>query len=177
MVLGLLLFLSLKAHGAVTPIDLSNFSQEPKTIYYGQLGFKIHAEDTDWYQISSHMIKSKTIQAEYRSLDDQNPGRLTVRSESLKKDLTLSEYIRRSSKDYRRFGFKILDIRPLAINNHKSFVLDLEKEDSELQTRQILFKKNNNVIILTCTGQRTKFQSDLKACNQIARNFDWVKSK
>lgn len=161
---------------SIGPVDLGNLSEEPRTTYFGQLGFKINSENTDWYQVSSGKLKSKTVQAEYRSLDDSNPGRLTIRSESLKKNLTLAEYIRRSAKDYRRFGFKILDLRPLVINQNKAFVLDLDKEDSELQTRQILFKKNNKVIILTCTGHKIKFQSDIKSCNQIARNFEWTKT-
>lgn len=175
IILNLILLSFFSSHASIAPVDLLELSKEPKTIYYGQLGFKIHADNTDWYQMPSHLLKSKTIQAEYRSLDDENPGRLTIRSESLKKNISLAEYIRRSIKDYRRFGFKILDVRPLTINANSSFVLDLEKSDSEKQTRQILFKKKNNVIILTCTGHRGKFQSDLKSCNQIARNFNWVK--
>lgn len=161
---------------AIAPLDFKDFAKDSKTIYFGDKGFKIHAENTNWYQVSSHKIKSKTVQAEYRSLDEENPGRLTIRSESLKKNLSLAEYIRRSAKEYRRFGFKILEIRPLAINTHRAFVLDLDKDDSDLQTRQILFKRKNDVIILTCTGNRIKFQTDLKSCNQIARNFSWTQS-
>lgn len=173
-VLNLAFIFLLNAEASIAPMDFSELSEEPKTVYFGQLGFKIHAENTDWYQVSSANLKSKTVQAEYRSLDEEFPGRMTVRSESLKKDLSLAEYIRQAAKDYRRFGFKILDIRSLNVNQNRAFVLDLDKEDSDLQTRQILFKKQNNVIILTCTGHRMKFQSDLKSCNQIARNFSWT---
>jgi hypothetical protein len=175
IILFITFFLQL-SQASIGTIDISDLSDEPSTSYFGQLGFKINAQSTEWYQVSSEKLKSKTVQAEYRSLDDSNPGRLTVRSESLNKSLSLAEYIRRSAKDYRRFGFKILDLRPLTINQNKAFVLDLDKEDSELQTRQILFKKNNKVIILTCTGHKIKFQTDLKSCNQIARNFEWTKS-
>jgi hypothetical protein len=172
----LVILLNFKAMAGIAPLDLSEISDEPKSVYFGELGFKIHADETTWYQVSSHKLKSKTVQAEYRSLDEDSPGRLTVRSESLEKNLSLAEYIRRSSKDYRRFGFKILDIRPLQLNSVRAYVLDLDKEDSDLQTRQILFKKQKDIIILTCTGKRLKFQSDLKSCNQIARNFSWTQN-
>lgn len=172
-----LLFLDIPfALGTISPLSFSDLVQEPKTIYFGELGFEIHADNTDWYQIPADKIKSKTVQAEFRSLDEKQPGRLTIRSESLRRNLRLSEYIRRSAKDYRRFGFKVLDLRPLIINKNRAYVLDLTKEDSLLQTRQILFKRKSNIVILTCTGDRIKFQSDLKDCNQIARNFKWTAS-
>lgn len=174
--LNLLFLLHFNASAGIAPLDLSEIVDEPKSVYFGELGFKIHAEETNWYQVSSHKLKSKTVQAEYRSLDEEAPGRLTVRSESLEKNLSLAEYIRRSSKDYRRFGFRVLDIRPLKLNGNRAYVLDLDKEDSDLQTRQILLKKQKDIIILTCTGNRLKFQTDLKSCNQIARNFSWTKN-
>ncbi len=159
----------------IPPFEVTNLAEELKGIYFGDLNYLIHAENTDWFQIDSSKIKSKTIKTEYRSLDDQSPSKLTVRSESLKKNVMLSQYIKKSVKDYRRFGFKVLDLRPLKINQNNAFVLDLDKIDDDLQTRQILFKKNQNIIILTCTGHRFKFQNDLNTCNQIARNFKWIK--
>ncbi len=172
--LKLFIFYIQLASGTTPPLNFSDLAREPKTVYFGDLNFKIHADNTDWYQIPADKIKSKTVQAEFRSLDELQPGRLTVRSESIKKNLRLSEYIRRSAKDYRRFGFKVLDLRPLVINKNQAFLLDLTKEDSLLQTRQILFKQKSNIVILTCTGDQVKFQSDLKSCNQIARNFKWT---
>ncbi len=174
-ILKILFLWTLNVEASIAPIDLSQINDEPKSIYFGELGYKIHAENTDWYQVASHLLKSKTVQAEYRSLDEEAPSRLTVRSETLNKNLSLPEYIRRSSKDYRRFGFKILNTRPINIGPYKAYVLDLDKLDSDFQSRQILFKRNSDVIILTCTGNRIKFQSDIKSCNQIARNFTWVK--
>lgn len=159
---------------SIPPFTVSNLMQNHKGIYFGDQGFIIHTENTDWFQLDTSKIKSKSVKTEYRSLDDQNPTKLTVRSESLKKKLSLSQYVKKSVKDYRRFGFKILDLRPLKINNYNAIVLDLDKTEDDLQSRQILFKRNNNVVILTCTGHRFKFQSDLNSCNQIVRNFKWI---
>lgn len=159
---------------SIPPFTVSNLMQNHKGIYFGEQGFIIHTENTNWFQLDTSKIKSKSVKTEYRSLDDQNPTKLTVRSESLKKKLTLSQYVKKSVKDYRRYGFKILDLRPLKINNYNAIVLDLDKTEDDLQSRQILFKRNNNVVILTCTGHRFKFQSDLNSCNQIVRNFKWI---
>lgn len=148
---------------------------QKRGLYFGEQGFIIHIENTPWFQLDSSKIKSKTINAEYQSLDDENPTKMTVRAEQLNKKLQLHQYIKKSVKDYRRFGFKILDLRPIKINQYNAFIIDLNKIDDDLQLRQILFTKNQNVVILTCTGHRFKFQKDLTSCNQIARNFSWIK--
>ncbi len=172
--LGILILSHNLAFGSIPPFTISDIMQNHKGTYFGEQGYLIHTDNTNWFQLDSSKVKSKSVKAEYRSLDDQNPSKLTVRAESLKKKLSLSQYVKKSVKDYRRFGFKILDLRPLKINQYNAIVLDLDKTEDDLQSRQILFKKNNNIVILTCTGHRFKFQIDLNSCNQIARNFQWV---
>lgn len=159
---------------SVDALKISDFIKSEKPgLYFADENFSIHTEKTNWFQLDPLKIKSKFIKTEYHSLDINDVGKLTVRIDKTNKNYSLKRYLRSSLKDYNRFGFKILETRSLALNNNQALILDLKKNSSQIQTRQILFKKENTVVILTCSGHENSFQSHLKDCNQIARNFNW----
>lgn len=158
---------------SATPMAL-NVSQllesEDSHVYFGSENFKISTEDTDWIRLPS--TNSSSILTQFVNPDTQ--AKLTVRSEKLKQKLSLKGYVTRSLRDYNRFGFEILAQRPLKINDQAAFLLDLKQNRSPIQLRQVLYKKDKDVIILTCSSHHDSFKQELKNCNQIYRNFKWL---
>lgn len=170
-----LLFFAQNLFANIGAIEINEILPEKKNgLFFGDKNFSIHASNTQWFQVSAPEITSPHVKVEYRSTEEEHPGRLTLRVDQTKKKYKLYQYLKKSIKDYKRFGFHILEARPVEINHMDSFVIDLKQKVSDVQTRQIFFKKADTVVILTCTGHKTSFQTHLKACNQIARNFQWT---
>lgn len=172
-----LVFLTLGGAGyaQATPTAL-NISQllnsQEKDIYFGNENFQISSADTDWMMMPAP--ESSSVQTQFINPKTSSKAKLTVRSEVLDQDLPLMSYIGRSIRDYNRFGFEILSQRPLKINDQAAYLVDLKQNDSPIQVRQVLFKKDKTVVILTCSSHQESFKQELKACNQIYRNFKWL---
>ena len=173
--LAVLWYWSPQIVAAPIPVTSSSFvisSQSGKFI--SEHGFSIHADKTDWIQ-TAPPADNPFIAILYRSRSTHLgvQAGLTVRVEELEKAPTLKSYVKRWLKDYPRFGFQILDSKPMKISQQKAFLLDLVNKATSKQLRQVVFLKNKTAVILTCRDHRESFQETVATCNQIISHFRW----
>ena len=172
------ILISFQTQASLSPLRINDILPKNKPgLFFGNENFSIHSGQTKWLQVDSSLIKPKKVKVEYRSPDKKSPTRLTLRTDKTKKKYSILQYLKKSIHDYRRFGMKIIKSRSVQINSNRAHILDLKQEAYDLYNRQIFFKKDEVVIILTCTGRKSKFQIDIKSCNQIAKNFEWLTEK
>ena len=172
---SLLTFFLPPSEASISPLKINDLLSENKPgFFFGNEQFSIHSGQTQWLQVDSSLIKSKHVKVEYKSPDKQFPARLTLRTDRTKKIYKPHQYLKKYIHDYRRFGMKIIKSRSVKINSHRAYIIDLKQDNYDLYNRQIFFKRDEVVIILTCTGRKNKFQIDIKSCNQIAKNFKWL---
>ncbi len=156
-----------------TALNISELlGTQEQDIYFGKDDFQISPAHTDWLMVPTP--ENSSVQTQFINPKSSSQAKMTVRSETLEQDLSLLKYIGRSVRDYNRFGFEILSQRPLKINNQSAYLVDLKQNGSPIQLRQVLFKKDKTVVILTCSSHQESFKQELKACNQIYRNFKWL---
>jgi hypothetical protein len=86
--------------------------------FISERGFSIHAEKTDWIH-SASPPDNPNIAALYRSKTTHKgvQAGLTIRVDDLQIKQSLKNYVKQWLKDYPRFGFDILNSKPIRINN------------------------------------------------------------
>lgn len=165
---------ALASSAAPSALDISKLlNTEENDVYFSDQNFKISPSNTEWMMVPVSK-SSSSVQAQFVNPKQNSQAKMTVRSETLNTDMALQSYVGRSVRDYNRFGFEILAQRPLKINDQPAYLVDLKQNDSPIQLRQILFKNKKSVVILTCSSHQDSFKQELKACNQIYRNFRWL---
>lgn len=158
---------------APSALNISSLlSDEEGDIYFSDDNFQISPAKTDWLMLTAS--EHSSVQTQFINPKNNSQAKMTVRSETLERNISLLAYVGRSSRDYNRFGFEVLSQRPLKINGQAAYLVDLKQNDSPIQLRQVLFKKDKTVVILTCSSHQESFKQELKACNQIYRNFKWL---
>jgi hypothetical protein len=143
--------------------------------FYSSKGFLMDAGNTAWIQ-STPPKNIPSLVAVYKSpipIDGQQPA-LTVRVDSLRQNLSLKSYVKRWMQDYSRFGFDVLTAKPIKINQHSAFLLDIISRETHKQLRQVVLLKEKTAVILTCRDQRETFPKTVQDCNQIIKTFQWT---
>lgn len=139
-------------------------------LFWLRQGFQLKTPSLDWQMGSP----DSDDENEVRFLRASKPGAsVSVRSETLKTELTLENYSKRWMKDYSNYGFDLLGTQTFIQSGTKALVVDLIHKKSQLQMRQVLFLKNKRVVILTCRDEQKSFEQTLSGCNQISKSFQW----
>jgi hypothetical protein len=160
---------------APMPVTSSSFLiQSNRGVFYSNSGFRLTSEGTDW--VHSSPESNPFIVSEYRAprLLFGVQSAVTVRVNKLKHATTLKKYVKDWVKDYPKFGLDILSSKPILVNKQLAFLVDTKNKNSKRQLRQIVFLKNKVAVIMTCRSHVKSFNSILKSCNQIFRNFSWT---
>ncbi len=171
------LLLSIPALAAPIPGTTSSEVVKPQLgIYRSPLGFEISSQQTDWLP-TNVPDASKFIETLYRSPNKvyDTRGTLTVRVDKLKNPVSLKQYMSRWSKEYPRFGYNVQRNKPFKLGKNLGYVVDLVNQEKKRQIRQVVYKKNDTAVILTCRDHVLNFKESLKACNRIIRSFAWNK--
>lgn len=173
---GLIIFFSSMVGAAPIPVTSSSeFIGSDRGLFHSPLGFTIDAHKTTWI-LEPPQKKNPYVVTMYRAPQTQNgiQAALTVRVDQMKRKMSLKRYVKSWIKDYPRFGFKILSAKPIKVKSQKAFLIDLINQDNQKQLRQVLFRKKEDVVILSCRDHKDNFLKTLKSCNQIIRNFHWM---
>lgn len=175
--ISIIIFSGFASLAFAAPIPLTGSSMllnEKPGIYRSPLGFHIDAARTGWKQFQPNE-ENKFLATVYRSEEADNgvQAALTVRVDSIDKNEDLDVYTKKWMKDYPRLGFNILASKKVRVGNQVGFLIDLINRDNNIQLRQLLFVKNENVVNLTCRDHYKQFNDTLKSCNEIFRTFTW----
>jgi hypothetical protein len=90
---------------------------------------------------------------------------------------SLESWSKQWIRDYSSLGFDILGSRFFQQNGQRGLVIDTLHRKSSLKSRQVLFKKNSRVSILTCTAPKTVMEKYLEACNQLTKSFRFASQR
>ncbi len=174
----ILLLVAMTTYSFAAPIPATSSSMlvsKHRGLYISKHNFKIHADNTLWENTGSP-IENSNILTVFQEPQQNKIFRagLTVRTDQLKKRMSLTKYMNKWKKDYIRFGFNILKHKKVKINNQSAFLLDLYNSNSKRQLRQLVFLKGKRSVILTCRGEKENFKTTVKSCNTIFKNFQWL---
>ena len=98
---------------------------------------------------------------------------LTVRVDQLEKKMEISQYVKRWTKEYPKFGFDVKGSKKFAMNGQNGYVVDLVNTSKKRQLRQVIFMKENKAVLLTCRDHISSFKSSLNECNKMIKSFKW----
>lgn len=148
-----------------------------KKIFFSPLGFKINAQDTHWEhtKVDSKNSSITTLYREPYKPEKEQRALLTVRTDQLKKKISLSQYVRKWLHEYPHYGFEILKTKKIKLKGIKGFLVEVtNKNKDKKQIRQIVFLKDKVAVTLSCIDQQNTFKKSLKSCNKIIRSFRWT---
>ena len=138
-------------------------------------GFEIHTEKTDWVQAASPTsIKNLVVWYKAPESDVNQQAGLTVRADKFDKPISPPKYMKHWRSDYSRFGFNILRMQPLNQNGNKGYLVELSHAATKKQIRQVIYFKDQIVVTMACRDDIKSFESTVKNCNQLFKNFAWL---
>jgi hypothetical protein len=143
-------------------------------VYKSPQGFEIQTASTDWIQTNPPK-NSRYIATMFRSPKEKNKMRatLTVRVDQLEKQMEISQYVKRWTKEYPKFGFDVKGTKKFAMNGQNGYVVDLVNTSKKRQLRQVIFMKEKKAVLLTCRDHISSFKSSLNECNKMIKSFKW----
>ena len=143
-------------------------------VYKSDFGFEIQAGKTSWVQ-TEPPEKSRFIETIYRSPIMRNNihASLTVRVDNMKDKTDLKSYVKRWVKEYPKYGYDVLGSQPFKNGAQWGYVIDLINPAKNRQIRQVIHLSENVAVIITCRDHSATFNTSLKECNKITKNFRW----
>lgn len=156
------------------PATSSSALTEPENGFYFQhKGFNLKTAGTDWIPMASpNSGLLDTIRL--GSKDTQKTGTLSVRTDKVSKNVSLSLYAKKWMRDYPSYGFEVLSAKNFQLNGSPALVVDMLSRTKNKQLRQVISKNEDQVAILTCMDSRDTFKVSIESCNQIIKTFSWL---
>jgi len=157
------------------PIPGGSNKVKPKLgVYQSPQGFAMQTAGSDWIQ-SGPPKNTRYIATMFRSPTVKNNMRatLTVRVDQLAKNTELSQYVKRWTKEYPKFGFDVKGSKKFAMNGNEGYVIDLVNPAKKRQLRQVIYMKDKKAVLLTCRDHISTFKDSLAECNKMIKTFKW----
>jgi len=147
-----------------------------KGFFFASKGFTLAAPSTWKFEKSPENREGLTEQDEFAviySYPTIPTLRLSLKTDSLKTNMTVEAYAKKWMKDYTSYGFDVLGAKTFTSNQTKGLVVDLLQRKQGTQLRQVIFVKNKTAVTLTCLDQQKTFNAHIQTCNEIVRTFSW----
>ncbi len=143
-------------------------------VYKSPQGFEMQTASTSWIQTAPPK-NTRYIATMFRSPVVKNNMRatLTVRVDQLEKSMEISQYVKRWTKEYPKFGFDVKGSKKFAMNGQNGYVVDLVNTSKKRQLRQVIFMKDKKAVLLTCRDHVDSFKTALNECNKMIKTFKW----
>jgi hypothetical protein len=143
--------------------------------------FTLNSEGTQWvstshptediYKFIPKINPSNNQAQNKKSVSEQ--ASMSVRSHKINAKYNLESYAKSWVKEYSQYGFDVLGSRPFEQVGFNGLVIDLIHKKKSKQLRQVLFEKDKQVVVFTCTDEMTSFSQSIQSCNQIIQSFRW----
>ncbi len=171
----LLLSVVISSTAFAAPIPGGTSKTKPSLgVYKSPQGFAIQTAGTDWIQASPPK-NTRYIATMFRSPVMKNNMRatLTVRVDELNKPIELSQYVKRWTKEYPKFGFDVKGSKKFKMASNEGYVVDLVNPSKKRQLRQVIFMQDQKAVLLTCRDHISTFKDSLAECNKMIKSFKW----
>lgn len=144
-------------------------------IHKSKFGFEIMAQNTPWIKTNPPK-KSRFIEAIYRSPIERNNVRasLSVRVDNMSHPTSIKKYVKRWIKEYPKYGYDVLGSKGFKSGDKVGYVIDLVNSRKKRQLRQVIYLNKQTAVLMTCRDHTSSFNSSLKECNNIIKNFKWL---
>lgn len=168
VVFVLSLLFSIQAFSSVAPgMAGSIISQFKSGIFMTPQGFQVVLPENASWEIQPIVDKK------FSWLKKNTQATASLVSEDIKSDLAIEQFARRWTKNFMSYGFEILGMQDVKINQQPSVIIDLLHRKEPKQVRQILFLKEKKLVVITCSDEKAQFQNSLNDCNLLAQGFYW----
>lgn len=143
-------------------------------------GFTVKTSGTEW-NLNSDLSAADSSDASDFALvfnlkEPTLTGLMKITTAHLKKKMSNDEYGKLWIGEFSSLGFEILGSQNFSSENKADgLVLDMLHKKSKKRLRQAFFIKDKEVVLLTCEDGVDRFQSTLKECNQMIKNFSWIR--
>jgi hypothetical protein len=174
LLLSVLFFLDL-AQAAPIPMSSSSRAISPFWgLFLSDKGFSVDGRASRW-EIADPPADSLNVLALFKSptKGTARPATMSVRVDDNTQRLQPQKYIKGWLLLYHRLGLDVKGHQPFLQNGETGYVLDVVDRGLSVQSRQALFFRGSQVVILTCTDAKAQFVDSLATCNQIIRTFKW----
>lgn len=147
-------------------------------LFYSARGFTLSAP-AEWtidskFKDLENNDSTNANEIEIAYLNPRLPNsRVSVKTNTLKSELSLEAYAKKWMKDYSSYGFDVLGAKTFFSNSAKGLVVDLVHRKQGQQLRQVIFLKKKTAVTLTCLDKIENFDASLTTCNQILKTFAW----
>jgi hypothetical protein len=175
-ILSLIFLISNVAVAAPHPATSTSVLTNPQQgLYFQSQGFNLRTLGTDWLptpQNKDSMFESVRFTPKGTM---ESTASLSVRTDVLSKQSNLENYAKKWMRDYPSYGFEVLGAKSFAVAGGPGLVVDMVQRSKSKQIRQVILQRGQHVAILTCLDNQSTFQKTLISCNQLVKNFEWVK--
>jgi hypothetical protein len=166
------------AHAAPIPMTSSSKAVSPLWgMFRSELGFRVDGRDSGW-KISEGPEDNEKMLAIFKGPSEgrEKPPIFTVRVDQNNSKQKSKDYVKSWLLFYDRLGIQVLGHQPFNHNGENGYVLDLLNTNLKTQSRQALYFRGTQVVVLTCSDETKVFNTSLPVCNKLIKSFNWEAS-
>ena len=135
---------------------------------FSQMGFQISKIPADWNLKSPLSNESKNLEIGYATQTV-----LSFNSEKVSPKTDLEKYVRQYLRDYNQYGFEVIGLQSLKQSPLNSVIVDLSQKNRSTRSRQVFYKKDDQIVMATCLDSFEKFDKTILQCNAILETYQW----
>ena len=172
MTLLLQLIFIFNAKAAVHPLTSSSLvNQVNFGTAFSQMGFQVQNFPNTWILKKPLTANSSTI--EIGSSDSSVKSLLSFHTETVSPKTDLEKYVRQYLRDYNQYGFEVVGLQSLKQTSLNSVIVDLNQKNKATRSRQVFYKKNDKIVMITCLDNFEQFSKTILLCNSVLNTFQW----
>lgn len=169
LVLSSLFFSTSQA--AIMPLTGSSLVNQPQSsTALSQMGFQIKNIPTGWNY--KNPVSADLAVLELRPDITNSKAVLSFRTETVSEKTDLEKYVRQYLRDYNQYGFEVTGLQSVK-SNLNSVVVDLNQKNKATRSRQVFYKKDNKIVLVTCLDEFEQFNKTILICNSVLNTFQW----
>jgi hypothetical protein len=104
---------------------------------------------------------------------DYPTAKLSVKTDTLRSEVSIESYAKKWMKDYSSYGFDVLSAKTFSTPPKRGLIVDLLFKKQGTQLRQVIYLRKKTAVTLTCVDQAKLFSNTMAGCNQIIQTFAW----
>lgn len=135
-------------HNFIMPINSKNWKINWDSSQLDQI--KLDSTQSDKAQMSVHISRSD-------------------------RKLNLSQYAKKWTKEYSQFGFDLMKVQNLNVNNTEMLLIDVYHPKLKKQLRQYITIQSNQVLLVGCQSRPEIFSAAVLNCEESIKQIAWVK--
>lgn len=155
----------------------SSLSSLKTGVFFKPHGFLLSIDDGQWLLGEASIPGDKNSVRSWQLTAPNNyqdqTYKVNLALDSLKSDLSLEQFAKKSLKEYSPLGFSLLGSKSFQQNGQRGIVVDLIHSQKNQQLRQAIYLSGRKVFIFTCSGERAYFKNNLDKCNSLIKGFTW----